>query len=242
VFGPLHVIIDLPPRLAARSTAFWSSALGWPAGSPWSDHPEFRSLEPATGDAYVHLQTAGEGPRVHVDVQVEDVATETERLVGLGARALPRQADWQTLLSPGGLPFCLLPQTPRVMPAPLTTPEGHRLRLVQVCLDLPPSVTAAEERFWRSASGWRWVPSDAAEFAGKLHHDGTSPVQLLLQRLGGSDPGRSRAHLDLGTDDVDAAVARLVGLGAERGATGGGWVVLTDPVGMVFCVTGNAPD
>jgi hypothetical protein len=87
------------------------------------------------------------------------------------------------------------------------------------------------------------VTSPDSAFLGKLHPDGASPVQLLLQRLGESDSGtRTRAHLDLGTDDIEATVHRLVDLGATRGPTGSGWVVLTDPVGMVFCVTGNPPD
>jgi hypothetical protein len=34
----------------------------------------------------------------------------------------------------------------------------------------------------------------------------------------------------------------MVGLGAERLGAGRGWIVLRDPVGMIFCVTGNAPD
>ena len=51
-----------------------------------------------------------------------------------------------------------------------------------------------------------------------------------------------RAHIDLGADDIEAEAARLVGLGAERLGPGRGWIVLRDPVGMVFCVTGNSPD
>jgi hypothetical protein len=130
-----------------------------------------------------------------------------------------------------------------VLPAPLITPNGHRVRLVQVCLDIPRTALDEEVAFWQAASGWRWAASPARAFAGKLHHDGASPVQLLLQALGDDDGSpTTRAHLDLGTDDVEAAVRRLVDLGARRGAAGSGWVVLTDPVGLVFCVTANPPD
>ena len=51
-----------------------------------------------------------------------------------------------------------------------------------------------------------------------------------------------RAHIDLGADDIEAEATRLVGLGAQRLGPGRGWIVLRDPVGMVFCVTGNSPD
>jgi hypothetical protein len=68
-------------------------------------------------------------------------------------------------------------------------------------------------------------------------------VQLLFQRLGNDDPGTAvRAHIDLGTDDIEADAQRLIQLGAERVGTGRGWIVLRDPVGMVFCTTGNSPD
>jgi hypothetical protein len=66
---------------------------------------------------------------------------------------------------------------------------------------------------------------------------------LLLQRLGSDDPATEvRAHIDLGADDIAAKAARLVGFGAERLGPGRGWIVLRDPVGMVFCVTSNSPD
>lgn len=242
MFETVHVIIDVPPAAADASRRFWSAALGWPIGEPWPHHPEFRSLVPATGVDYVHLQEGDHGPRVHIDVEVHDMDAAANRLRELGARSRRREADWHTMRSPGGLDFCLLTAAPADVPAPLTAVD-HRLRLVQVCLDIPAPAVAEEVAFWRRASGWRWVASADEAFAGKLHHDGTSPVQLLMQALGDDDScTTTRAHIDLGADHVEAAVGRLVELGASRGQTGAGWVVLTDAVGMVFCVTGNAPD
>ena len=81
------------------------------------------------------------------------------------------------------------------------------------------------------------------EFAGKLYPPTGSSAQLLLQRLGSDDPATAvRAHIDLGADDIAAEAERLVGLGAKRLGPGRGWIVLRDPVGMVFCVTGNSPN
>ena len=96
--------------------------------------------------------------------------------------------------------------------------------------------------FWRAATGWRWAPSSAPEFAGKLYPAAGSPVQLLLQQLGDDDEASTvRAHLDLGCDDREAEADRLVGLGATRLWAGDGWITLRDPAGMVLCVTGNSP-
>jgi len=115
---------------------------------------------------------------------------------------------------------------------------------VQICIDSPADLHDQEVDFWRQTTGWRWRPGDRDEFAGKLYPLTGSSAQILLQRLGADDPaGAVRAHIDLGTDDVEAEAARLVGLGAERLGPGRGrWIVLRDPVGMVFCVTGNSPD
>jgi hypothetical protein len=58
--------------------------------------------------------------------------------------------------------------------------------------------------------------------------------QLLAhQRL---REGRPRIHLDLETDDTDAEVARVEGLGATKLSEHDGCVQLQDPTGLVFCV------
>jgi hypothetical protein len=47
---------------------------------------------------------------------------------------------------------------------------------------------------------------------------------------------KNRVHLDLRAPDVEAEVARLVGLGARVLAEVKDWVVLADPEGGEFCV------
>jgi hypothetical protein len=235
----LHVVLDVPDRLAELSGAFWSAALGAPLGPPWRRQPESRSFLPPDGQPYVRQQRGEHGPRIHLDVETVDPPAETARLVGLGATA-----HRQALRSPGGFPFCLIDASSAPgYPAPLETGGGHRSRLVQVCIDSPGALHEREVAFWRAATEWAWVPSDGPEFAGKLFPGLGSPVHLLLQRLGEDDPGtRTRAHIDLGTDDVAAEVGRLRGLGAVPGEPGRGWVPLTDPTGLAFCVTRNRPD
>ena len=43
-------------------------------------------------------------------------------------------------------------------------------------------------------------------------------------------------HVDIHTDNLDAEVARLEALGAERVEATGHWVVMRDPAGLIFCV------
>lgn len=235
----LHAVIDVPEQGLTAAAAFWGEALGWPPGDPWTGHPELRSFEPAAGTAYVHLQQVDAPARVHLDVEVEDVGSAVDRAVALGATHVAAHDRWQTMRSPGGLPFCFVGTGHHQVPAPVTWSDGHRSRMVQVCIDAPVAAHDAEVAFWLALLPGRWVPSPAAEFAGKWH-DGESPLQLLFQRLE-DEEGPVRAHLDHGTDDREAEVRRLLALGAEAGATGRGWQVLRDPAGLTFCVTDNSP-
>lgn len=67
---------------------------------------------------------------------------------------------------------------------------------------------------------------------------------LAFQQVADPTPGKNKVHLDFSTDDVEAEVARLVGLGATetgRNSFGDfGWVVLADPDGNAFCVAPHA--
>ena len=46
----------------------------------------------------------------------------------------------------------------------------------------------------------------------------------------------SRVHLDIETDDIDAEVLRLEGLGAKKVEQVKGWWVMEAPTGQRFCV------
>ena len=49
-------------------------------------------------------------------------------------------------------------------------------------------------------------------------------------------PHESRVHLDIETDDIDAEVARLERLGAQRVSKVKTWWVMQAPTGQRFCV------
>ncbi len=237
----LHVFIDVAPDVAEQSATFWSAALGWPLGEPWPGHPEFRSFSPAEGDSYIHQQVGDHGPRIHFDLEVPE-RSWADRLVDLGAVITGQAAGWCPMQSPGGLPFCLVSREDHSRP-PAQRFGDHSARLVQICVDSPAELHDPEVDFWRQATGWRWSPGNSDEFAGKLYPPAGSSAQLLFQRLGTDDAATAvRAHIDLGAENVAAEAARLVELGAEKLGPGRGWIVLRDPVGMVFCVTGNFPN
>ena len=202
---------------------------------------EFVSLVPPRGAPYAHVQRIDGPPRIHLDV-VGSIERDTARLEELGATRVYRGAAWQAMASPAGLPFCVCEESwPHARPDAPTWPDGHRSRLVQVTVDVPARRYEAELEFWRGATGWSDEEVDAPEFH-RLVHRAESPHQLLVQRLGPDDTAEwARAHLDLGTDDIDAEVARVQSLGAEFLWPGNGFVALRDPLGLPFCVTANQP-
>jgi hypothetical protein len=240
----LHVMIDLPPELDGAASQFWARALGWPLGEPWRGNPEFRSFVPPSGDSYVARQLIeGERPRVHLDVAVDDVDEVAAHMRAVGAEPGPVMRHWRVMTSPGGMTYCLVShRDERQVPSASAWPDdgGHRSRLVQICVDSPPSRHDAEVSFWQAATHWHWAPSNGSEFAGKLYPGPDSPVQLLFQRLDDDAPS-TRAHIDLGADDVEAEAERLVAAGARRLWPGDGWITLEDPAGLPFCATGNRP-
>lgn len=239
----IYVSFDVPESAAGAEQAFWPAVLGCELGEPWQGHPEFRSLLPPSGDMYAHMQTVDGPLALHFDLGVDDVVATAARLVALGAAQIADFDIWRVLSSPGGLPFCLVPGGGEVVPSPSVWPDDHRSRLVQLCVDSPPELHEGEIAFWRAATGWRYESSALLEYGGKLIPPAPAPVRLLFQRLGDDDDGSStRVHIDLGTDDIAAEVARVEALGATPTPYAGeGWVQLADPSGMPFCVTRIPP-
>ncbi|KAA0024658.1 VOC family protein [Antrihabitans cavernicola] len=236
-----HAFIDVPEEFVAASTDFWAAATGYDVGEPWRQHREFTSLVPTAGSSYVHIQRIGEPPRVHLDFPSADLDADTARLVALGATLAGPRGHWQTLESPGGLPFCIVDETgPFTVPTSTAWSDGTRSRLCQICIDVPPSRHDAELEFWSAATGWQQRASTNPEFHSLLPPS-SSPLQLLVQRLD-DERDAVRAHIDLGCDDIDAEASRLTRFGASVVARMADWVVLRDPAGLEFCATSRRPD
>ena len=238
----LQAFLDVPSELFAETTAFWAAVTGATPVAPWPEHPQFRALAPPTGTRYLHVQSHDGASRVHLDLTSPDIEGDAGRLIDLGARPIRRDRWWQVLNSPGGLPFCLVAETPgRLRPDPVRWPGGHRSRVAQLTVDVPATGYEAECRFWQSATGWSERVGRRPEYRWLLPPT-SSPMQLLLHRLDEAT-GPTRAHLDIGTDDVPAETRRVRELGAtpRPEQPGDDWTVLTDPADLPFCVTPQPP-
>jgi hypothetical protein len=113
---------------------------------------------------------------------------------------------------------------------------SHYSRVLKVVIDAPPEVHDRELAFWAGALGQELPEVYSAEYHGAFLPG--SDLMLLMQRL---EAGGPRVHLDIHTDDLDAEVARLERLGAERVQKVEPWWVMRDPAGLVFCVLPESP-
>ena len=115
----------------------------------------------------------------------------------------------------------------------------HRIMLREVIIDAPSSAFPAVATFWAGALAASPHPvADEPEFVSL--HDPASLPHVAVQDIG--PDATPRFHLDIETDDVDAEVARLTGLGATVHARRPTFVVMSDPVGLLFCVLPPSSD
>ncbi|GAB3400824.1 VOC family protein [Flindersiella endophytica] len=105
------ILIDTPKENADDVTQFWAKALG-ATPHPLPEAPQFISLLnaiPGVNTAIQATETADEAPRVHIDIETDDIEAEVARLQALGARLESQWQECRTLRAPGGHVLCVLP-------------------------------------------------------------------------------------------------------------------------------------
>lgn len=108
----------------------------------------------------------------------------------------------------------------------------HRSRLASFWIDVPGDLFDLTCRFWRDGLGY--AGRDGTTFPGTFYMLGTwSGFGVGVQRTGG---GSVRWHLDIASDEIDSAIARVVAAGATIDGHFDRWARLTDPAGMPFCI------
>ena len=111
----------------------------------------------------------------------------------------------------------------------------HRSRLSTILIDCDADDFERSLAFWSDALGREPVHDEGdpryVSLRGRVGGDG-GPI-VLLQRV---EPGERGFHLDVETDDVEAEVRRLEGLGARIKRRVSDHVVMTAPSRHVFCV------
>jgi hypothetical protein len=234
--------LDFPEETYDAGAGFWSAVSGYSRSPQRGEDGQFATLVPPGGQDFLRVQRlGGGGPRVHLDLSVDDLASAVDEACALGATVVGQPYDDVTILrSPGGFVFCLVPGTGGERPAPTTWPGGRTSYVDQVCLDVPPSRYDDELAFWAALTGWqRRDPRPGSEF-GRVTGPPDQPLFLLLQRLDDEQEAVT-AHPDWSASDHEAEVSAHVAAGAEVQGRFEGWTVLRDPAGLPYCVTRRRP-
>jgi hypothetical protein len=104
------ILIDVPSADVAAARRFWSGALGVEA-RPVPGEEQYTSLGDAVPGLVTAIQEIHDGPaRFHVDIETDDVAAETARLIVLGAVQIGAWLECRTVRVPGGHLVCVIPQ------------------------------------------------------------------------------------------------------------------------------------
>ncbi|MFE0102082.1 VOC family protein [Streptomyces sp. NPDC059009] len=238
----VYAFVDRPVAGFARAVDFWSAVTDTERSELRGEWGQFTTLLPhaAGADAFVKAQAVEGAGGAHLDFAVDDVAAAARRARELGATPVFAEEGLEVLRSPAGHGFCLVPwESEKTRPAPVTGPAGDRSRLDQVCVDAAPSRFEAEVSFWSAFTGWESVPGSRPEFH-VVRSPAELPVQILVQRL--EEEGPVNAHVDVACSDREACRRWHEELGASSVAEGAHWIVMRDPAGGVYCLTGRQPD
>lgn len=106
------VLVDVPATDHERTTTFWSRALGAEAKRV-DNHPEYNFLGQVTPGIEFMVQAMSDAggnasPRVHFDIESDDVDAEVSRLKDLGAEEVERIHSWVVMRDPAGTTFCVV--------------------------------------------------------------------------------------------------------------------------------------
>jgi len=103
------ILIDHPKEQYDAGLAFWAGVQGVEP-TPELDDPDYAGLG-RIGSALVCSQRTGRGtpPRVHLDIEADDVPAEVARVLALGAKVVEEKKGYTILEDPAGLVFCVVP-------------------------------------------------------------------------------------------------------------------------------------
>jgi len=109
----------------------------------------------------------------------------------------------------------------------------HKSKLAGFIIDCQTDDLTRAADFWGAALGMpvRELPADEAALYKRLE-DSQHGLNIEVQKVSHA----SRVHLDIETDDIEAEVRRLEGLGAKRIQAIHTWWVMEAPTGQRFCV------
>lgn len=102
-------VLDCEADDLAPHVEFWSRALGKPVKPPPEDDDgRYAELDTADDEPLLMLQKVDHAPRIHLDIEADDIDAEADRLEQLGARRVGFVKRWWVMEAPSGHRFCVV--------------------------------------------------------------------------------------------------------------------------------------
>jgi hypothetical protein len=102
-------VLDCQVEDLAQATAFWSQALGRPVASADQDGDgRYAELATDADEPFLLLQRVEHAPRIHLDIETDDLDAEVARLEALGAKRIEFVKRWWVMQAPTGHRFCVV--------------------------------------------------------------------------------------------------------------------------------------
>jgi predicted enzyme related to lactoylglutathione lyase len=104
-------VLDCNTDDLAPHVEFWRQALGKRVDTVDEDGDgKYARLHTENDEPILLLQKVSHPPRIHLDIEADDVDAEVERLVALGARRIEAVRTWVVMEAPSGHRFCVVRQ------------------------------------------------------------------------------------------------------------------------------------
>ena len=97
--------IDCQTKDLGDAAQFWANAFG---SRIVADNGNFQALEEQSGLS-CEVQSVDHPPRVHLDIETDDVAAEERRLTKHGAKRVKAVGNWVVMEAPTGHRFYIVP-------------------------------------------------------------------------------------------------------------------------------------
>lgn len=85
-----EITIDCQTQDLESAADFWSAAFGYTA----TTHENYYVLKTPKNEVQMNIQAVRHPPRVHLDIETDDIEAEVERLEALGAKRVSKERRW----------------------------------------------------------------------------------------------------------------------------------------------------
>ena len=104
------VLVDHPEEDWEESLTFWAAVHGATPVAEDGEESEYRTIGRVGTLLFASQRTgAGSPPRVHLDIETDDVPAEVARVLALGATVIEERKGYTILRDPAGMVFCVVP-------------------------------------------------------------------------------------------------------------------------------------